>query len=86
MSEDFEVLKAKMLERAEQAGVEPTSNLDKIATIRIRFGLDINTCPCAKEDTNRGCISAKCLREIKETGVCHCHCFQRIEDDNSKDL
>lgn len=101
MPKDLEILtgimRAKMLERAEQAGVEPTEVLDKIAAARIRFGLDITECPCAKEDKDRGCISAKCLREIQEQGICHCHCFKSIdrhaqhdfkrsEDGSSKDL
>lgn len=90
MPKDLEILtgnmRVKMLERAEQAGVEPTELLDKIAAARIRFGLDITECPCAKEDKDRGCISAKCLREIQEQGICHCHCFKRVEDGSSKDL
>lgn len=90
MPEDFEILngimRAKMLERAEQVGVQPTELLDKIATARVRFGLDISECPCAKEDKDRGCISTKCLREIKETGRCHCGCFMRVDNGSSKDL
>lgn len=69
----------EMLHRAAKAGVVANENVPKIAKARIRFGLDITQCPCAKEDTDRGCISAKCLREIEETGSCHCNCFERIE-------
>lgn len=67
----------QMLLRAQEAGVRPNANLPKIAAARIRMGLDITICPCAAKDPDRGCISAKCLREIKEEGVCHCHCYER---------
>ena len=64
---------------AREKGVEPTENLPKIAKVRERLGIDITICPCARDDVERGCISAKCLREIKEEGICHCNCFRRKE-------
>ena len=67
----------EMLQLATAAGVRPTGNLPKIAAARVRMGLDISRCPCAAKDGDRGCISDKCLQEIKEKGVCHCNCFQR---------
>lgn len=66
--------------RAEEAGVDPTEFLERIAKARIRMHLDITVCPCAAQDPDRGCISAKCLREIEETGSCHCCCFRRKDD------
>lgn len=72
----------EMLHRAARAGVTATEYLPRIAKARIRMGLDITQCPCAKEDTDRGCISAKCLREIEEDGVCHCNCFERSAKDD----
>jgi len=69
----------EMLKRAEEFDVEPTENLPKVARARIRMHRDITVCPCAPDDTDRGCISAKCLREIKETGICHCTCYKRKE-------
>lgn len=70
---------ADMLNKADEAGVEPTENLAKIAKARIRMHRDITVCPCAPDDTDRGCISAKCLREINEKGLCHCSCYKRKE-------
>lgn len=70
----------EMTRRAEQAGVVPNDNLPKIARARTRMGLDITVCPCAAKDKDRGCISAKCRREIQEEGICHCHCFCRKGD------
>lgn len=69
----------EMVKRAKEAGVDLTKITRKIAAARVRFGLDILTCPCAKDDKDRGCISAKCLREIQETGLCHCTAFKRKE-------
>lgn len=68
---------AEMLNKAEEAGVEPTENLVKIAKARVRMHLDISQCPCAAQDTDRGCISAKCLREIEEEGICHCTAYRK---------
>lgn len=77
MSEEQAQMIAEMLKRAEEKGVEPTENLAKIAKARIRMHRDITVCPCAPDDTDRGCISTKCLREINEKGLCHCSCFRR---------
>lgn len=79
LTEESARMLAEMLKRAEEAGVLPTENLAKIAKARVRMHLDITVCPCAAQDTDRGCISAKCLREIKETGCCHCTAFKRKE-------
>lgn len=68
-----------MVDRALEAGVQVTDNVTKVARARVRMGLDISECPCAKDDKDRGCISSKCLREIKEQGICHCNCFRRKE-------
>lgn len=65
---------------AEQFHVKPTQNLPKIANARKIMNIDINICPCARDDEDRGCISAKCLREIREKGVCHCNAYERIND------
>lgn len=67
----------EMRKRAKELGVEPTENVEKIFKARKRMGLDISQCPCAKDDLDRGCISAKCLREILEEGMCHCTAFKR---------
>lgn len=81
MLNSLEEMLSDMQIRAEEAGVEPTEFLERIAKARIRMHLDITVCPCAAQDTDRGCISAKCLREIEETGVCHCNCYRRKEKE-----
>ena len=67
----------EMIAKAEKLDVYPTKFTRKIAAARVRMGLDISVCPCAKEDHDRGCISEKCLKEIKEKGICHCQAFRR---------
>lgn len=69
----------EMKKRAEQAGVRCTEYLPRIAKAREKMKIDINTCPCAPDDKDRGCISAKCLREIKEQGHCHCNAYRRVK-------
>lgn len=71
------MIEQEMRKLAEENGVEPTEHLPKIAKARKFMGLTINVCPCAADDKERGCISAKCLREIKENGRCHCNAFKR---------
>lgn len=70
-------MELKMLDLAEEFEVEPTENLPKIAKVRVKLGLPITVCPCAKNDTDRGCISAKCFTEIVENGTCHCRAFKK---------
>lgn len=68
-----------MLELAKKHGVEPTEFLPKIAKVREKLGIELSICPCARDDSDRGCISAKCLREIEEQGHCHCNAYRRLE-------
>lgn len=69
-----------MLKLAEKYDVKPTENLPKIANARVRMGLPITVCPCAAKDTDRGCLSPKCLKEIKTEGRCHCTAYTKKED------
>lgn len=66
----------KMLEKAKERGVYPNKNTQKIANFRIRSGLPIEKCPC-DPNSDRGCISDRCYKEIQENGICHCKCFER---------
>lgn len=79
MTEETEValMLGNMLKLANEKGVEPTDFTEKIARVRVRLGIPISVCPCASKDTERGCISTKCMNEIKEVGQCHCHAFRR---------
>lgn len=77
MDEQVAEMIKEMTIRAALAGVDPTENLDKIAKARVRMHMDISVCPCHSKDTDRGCISSKCLREINEEGICHCTAFKK---------
>lgn len=70
-------MEEQMRELAKIHGVEPTENLPKIVRARSIMKIDIEICPCAADDKERGCISEKCLKEIKENGICHCKCYRR---------
>lgn len=80
LTEEETKMVASMLQKAKERDVEPSEFLCRIAKARVRMHLDITVCPCAAQDTDRGCISAKCLREIEEKGICHCCCFRRKDD------
>ena len=75
---------ADMMRAAKEAGVELTENTEKIARARVRMGLPITVCPCASSDTDRGCISPKCLKEINEVNTCHCNCYCKKGVNNVK--
>lgn len=77
MEEQIKAMEEAMLALADHYDVVATENLSKIAKARVRMKLDITECPCASKDKDRGCISAKCLREIRENGICHCTAFKR---------
>lgn len=71
------MIEEEMRRIAEQRGVEPTEFLPKIAKAREMMKIGIDICPCAKDDHERGCISAKCFREIQETSHCHCNAYRK---------
>lgn len=73
-------IEEQMRALAVQFNVEPTDFLSKIARAREVLKIGIDICPCDAKDLDRGCISAKCLREIKEEGICHCHAFKKKEE------
>lgn len=62
---------------AEENDVELTDNAVNIARFRARATIPLDKCPCSPLDKERGCISKKCLDEIKTIGTCHCQCYRR---------
>ena len=66
-----------MVAKALARDVKINNNICNVAKARCKLGLDITVCPCHKNDKDRGCISAKCYREIQDTGRCSCGCFER---------
>jgi hypothetical protein len=56
--------------------VQKTENFDKIVNAKLMMNIGLR-CPCAKYDEERYCISEKCLKEIQETGTCHCNCWRK---------
>lgn len=70
------MIEEEMRKRAEERGVECTGYLPKIAKAREKMKIGLYICPCAPDDKDRGCISAKCLQEIKEQGHCHCNAYK----------
>lgn len=71
---------AKLCQLAKENGVDTTEFTKKIAKLRENRNIPLEICPCSREDKERGCISAKCMREINEMGICHCNCFKKREE------
>ena len=69
----------EMKKLAQDNGVELTDNAFNIARFRARADIPLEKCPCSPLDKERGCISDKCMSEIKTLGKCHCQCFKRRE-------
>lgn len=53
-----------------------SENAQKILNAKNLLGIGIY-CPCQSEDKSAYCGSPKCLKEIKENGVCHCGIFSK---------
>ena len=53
-----------------------TENSQKILNAKNLLGIGIY-CPCQSDDKSAYCGSPKCLKEIKENGVCHCGIFKK---------
>lgn len=62
---------------AEKHNVDVTDKAMKIARARVLTDCPLYLCVCARDDTERGCISPKCMKEIEEKGMCHCQCYRR---------
>ena len=75
MSQDEIYIKLQKL--AKENDVEITDNAVNIARFRARAAIPLDKCPCSPLDKERGCISKKCLDEIKTIGTCHCQCYRR---------
>lgn len=60
---------------AEEHHLKTTENITRIAKFRERIQLPMDRCPCDQHDAKRGCISKKCLADIKKDGICHCQLF-----------
>lgn len=65
---------------AKKNGFGMTDNRTKIEKAKIMLfkGGDYMRCPCSADDPERYCGSPKCINEVKEKGICHCHLFEEI--------
>ena len=67
---------------AEKNGFNITGNKMKIIEAKLMLfrGKELIKCPCAAQDEERYCGSPKCIQEVKEKGICHCHLFEAKND------
>lgn len=75
----IEEMYSSIVKIAKKHNVELTQNAGKIARARVLTDCPLDKCICDREDSERGCISAKCMKEIEELGVCHCNCFKKCK-------
>lgn len=60
--------------------IEPIPEvLEKVNRARERMHLSSEVCPCAPREDGRGCVGPVCMKEILETGICHCKSWKRKE-------
>lgn len=53
-----------------------TENAQKVLNAKNLLGIGIY-CPCQSDNKSAYCGSPKCLKEIRENGVCHCGIFKK---------
>ena len=44
---------------------------------KLYMNCDLDKCICEPNNPERGCISPKCMKEIMETGQCHCRMYRK---------
>ena len=72
--DEIEVSVAKL---AQENGLELTDNAHNICAFRARADIPLSVCPCSRGDSERFCISPKCMDDINKFGKCHCNCFRK---------
>lgn len=81
MSEDIvNIITQNITNCAKANDYRITANITRIAKAKARFfGVDKwNRCPCyPPDDTEHGCGSVACDKQIKESGICHCNLFTK---------
>ena len=91
MTERFEFIEELMRAAAKEHGVEVDEvTLPKVARARMLMNVDMQHCPCERENEGRGCCGPVCLEELRngkpdKNGriYCKCHCFYtEVENDN----
>ena len=82
----IEEMYSEITKIARKNDVELTENARKIARARVLTNCPLNLCICDRDDPERGCISAKCMKEIQESSICHCKCFRKKRGVNGRNL
>lgn len=79
-------IESKMRTIAKRNNFTITDNQLKIVKAKLMLfrGGDYMRCPCDAQDPERYCGSPKCTQEVLEKGICHCHLFEKIEDNIDK--
>ena len=68
----------ELMDKAIENKVELTDKAYMIADFRAKGNIPLSKCPCAIMDSERYCISPKCMEAIKDNGVCGCNCFRLL--------
>lgn len=91
MTQRFEFIEEMMRSAAKEHGVEVDENiLPKVARARMLMNVDMQHCPCHKDEEGRGCCGPVCLEELRNgkpdkngRRYCLCHCFYtEVKNDN----
>ena len=68
----------QLMDKAIENKVELTDKAYMLADFRAKGNIPLTSCPCCLHDTERYCISQKCMDAIQKEGKCRCNCFRRF--------
>lgn len=80
---DLNIIVGKITDCAKVNGYFVTPNLTRIAKAKLRFfGVDSwHRCPCyPPTDTEHGCGTVACAKQIDDDGICHCNLFKKTAE------
>ena len=92
MTQRFEFIEELMRVAAKEHGVEVDENiLPKVARARMLMNVDMQHCPCHKDEEGRGCCGPVCLEELKngkpnKNGERRCLCnvfYTKVENNDN---
>lgn len=76
--DDLQLIEQNIEQMAHENGWVISSNVQRIAKAKLRFfgAENWHRCPCyPPDDTEHGCGTAACAKDIEDSGKCHCNLY-----------
>jgi len=80
--EELQIIEQNIEQMAQDNGWVISNNAQRIAKAKLRFfGVDQwQRCPCyPPDDTEHGCGTEACTKDIETSGKCHCNLYLKQE-------